>query len=405
MKQVITMRTVYASILFLLLIFNAAAVSAQDSDFSAERERAIRMINDGKFLEALPLFERLAASKQADGEIFFGLGIGLLYKADRSVETVERKAIRVKARNAFLKAKELGIQDADLDMLLSGIKPDGGERGKSDNPQANKAMEEAFAPFAARDFLKAAELYEKAAKLDPTLYEAALYTGNSFYGAKKYEEAGVWFAKAIAIDPNRETAHRYWADALMLSGKHKEAQDKFFDAIIAEPFNQLSWRGLIQFAQRSNIQLAHPKIEIPSNITGDQNGNKMTITLNESVLKGEKDGSNAWVVYGLSRAIWRNEIFAKTFPNEKSYRHSLNEETAALKSVLKMVEEQRKEIKTLNPSLAKLKKLNDEGLLETYILLARADAGIRQDYEAYRQSNRDKLKRYLAEYVVKNGGN
>jgi hypothetical protein len=64
-----------------------------------------------------------------------------------------------------------------------------------------------------------------------------------------------------------------------------------------------------------------------------------------------------------------------------------------------------KNAKKLNPSLTMLKKLNDEGLLEAYILLGRADAGIRQDYAAYRQANRDKLKRYLAEYVIKNGGN
>jgi hypothetical protein len=44
-------------------------------------------------------------------------------------------------------------------------------------------------------------------------------------------------------------------------------------------------------------------------------------------------------------------------------------------------------------------------LLESYILIARADTGIRQDYPAYRQNNREKLKRYLSEYVLKNGGN
>ena len=52
-----------------------------------------------------------------------------------------------------------------------------------------------------------------------------------------------------------------------------------------------------------------------------------------------------------------------------------------------------------------LKKLNDEGLLEAYVLFVRADAGIKQDYPTYRQNNRDKLKRYLTEYVMKNGGN
>ena len=39
------------------------------------------------------------------------------------------------------------------------------------------------------------------------------------------------------------------------------------------------------------------------------------------------------------------------------------------------------------------------------LLFVRADAGVKQDYSAYRQTNRDKLKRYLTDYVMKNGGN
>jgi hypothetical protein len=55
----------------------------------------------------------------------------------------------------------------------------------------------------------------------------------------------------------------------------------------------------------------------------------------------------------------------------------------------------------LNPSLTMLKRLNDAGLLEAYILISRSDPGIRQDYAAFRKNNRDKLKRYLAEYVIR----
>ncbi len=76
----------------------------------------------------------------------------------------------------------------------------------------------------------------------------------------------------------------------------------------------------------------------------------------------------------------------------------------ALHTVLTVLTES-KDVKKLNPALATLKKLNDEGLLESFILFVRADAGIKQDYPAYRQNNRDKLKRYLVEYMMKNGGN
>ena len=401
-------RAFFASIVFLAFVFGSVSVFAQQTDFAAERERAVQMINNGKYVESLPLFEKLAAAKEADAEIFFGLGIALLSKADQTNDVAARKALRVKARNALSKAKEMGVQNDDLDMILSGIKPDGGDRGKSDSPQANQAMSEAFAAFSRQDYSKAAELYEKAAKLDPSLYEAALYTGNSFYGAKKYDQAGIWFAKAIAIDPNRETAYRYWADGLWLSGKDKEAIDKYFDAIIAEPYSSMPWRGLIQYAQRNNIKLAHPKIDVPVNVSSSENGNtSMTLGMGEKT----DDGAFAWTAYGLSRAAWQtgkdgklSKDFSKAYPDEKTYRRSLAEETAALRSVLTVLKES-KDAKKLNPSLALLQKLNNEGLLEAYVLFARADAGVKQDYPAFRQNNRDKLKRYLSEYVMKNGGN
>ena len=76
-----------------------------------------------------------------------------------------------------------------------------------------------------------------------------------------------------------------------------------------------------------------------------------------------------------------------------------------LHGVLLAVKNGSKDVKNLDSSLAMLKKLNDAGLLESFVLFVRADAGMKQDYPAYRQNNRGKLKLYLAQYVMKNGGN
>ncbi len=366
------------------------------------------MVNNKKFAEALPLLEKLAADKRADKDVFVGLGITAWQLQDTIKDQNQWKQMRLKARNAFLKAKELGVTVPEIDLIIGSIKPDGGDKNKSDNPQAQAAHDEAFQAFASGDYKKAAAAYEKAATLDPTHYEAALYTGNSFYALKNYDKAGVWFAKAIALDPNRETAHRYWADGLALSGNKKAAEDKYLDAIIAEPYNSSAWRGLIQYAQNNSIKLAHPKIDIPVDFSSSGDGNtKITLGMGEK----NDDGSFAWTTYGFSRAAWQTDKngklskeFSKSYPNEKVYRRSLAEEMNALYTVLTVVKES-KDVKKLNPALATLKKLGDEGLLESYILFVRADAGIKQDYPAYRQNNRDKLKRYLLEYVIKNGGN
>jgi len=94
--------------------------------------------------------------------------------------------------------------------------------------------------------------------------------------------------------------------------------------------------------------------------------------------------------------------FAKAHPNEKSYRHSLSEESAALGAVIEAIANKQKavKIKSLNPQLATLLKLSQAGLIEAYVLFARADEGIAQDYAAYRAEHRDKLRQYLSDYFM-----
>jgi len=86
------------------------------------------------------------------------------------------------------------------------------------------------------------------------------------------------------------------------------------------------------------------------------------------------------------------------------YRHSLREEYQALSLVAESVEAQLKqgELKEsdLNKSIANLLKLHREGLLEAYILLVKPDDGIVRDYPEYRANNREKLRRYMNEYVT-----
>ena len=90
----------------------------------------------------------------------------------------------------------------------------------------------------------------------------------------------------------------------------------------------------------------------------------------------QNDGTLHWLVYEITCADWKRDLFAKAYPDEKEYRHSLPEEAAALRKVAEGVSRDMKagKIPSLDPSLATLVKLNDEGLLEPYVLLTRADA-------------------------------
>jgi hypothetical protein len=218
-----------------------------------------------------------------------------------------------------------------------------------------------------------------------------------------FVQAEIWYQKAIAINPDRETAYRYSATPLMKQGKTVEARDRYITAFITEPYSGHARAGLIQWAKATNTNVAHPRIDIPTNVTFDEKGDaKMNLDAN-ALLGGKDDGSSAWIAYGATRSTWHKEKFAKAFPKEKVYRHSLAEEADALRNVITLATADKK-TKTLTPALATLKKLNDEGLLEAYILLAQVDEGISQDYQTYLKQNRDKLRRYMVEYALTGGG-
>ena len=360
------------------------------------------LIKQQRFTEALPILEKIVAAEPANAEMQFYLGFALLGQGNNTKDSSQRKALRVRGRNAFIKAKELGVQEPVVEALIQSIPVDGsGGNSFSQNDDANNLMVEAEAFFAQGKHAEALRNYQKALQLDPKLYEAALFSGDVYTQKGEFAQAEPWYQKAIAIDPNRETAYRYSATPLMKQGKIEAARDRYIEAFISDPFNRFATTGLVQWGQATKTQLAHPKIDIPTNVTFDEKGNVKVDLGADALLNGAQDGSFAWIAYGAARNGWRKEKFAKAFPNEKTYRHSLTEEAEAIRSVLTLAVDDKK-TKNLNPSLAMLKKLNDAGLLEPYILLVRTDEGIARDYPAYRNQNRDKLRRYVLEYVIAN---
>ncbi|MCI0490310.1 MAG: tetratricopeptide repeat protein [Blastocatellia bacterium] len=389
----------------LSMLWHPDALYAQTGESLQEmKQKAAELIKQQKYTEALPILEKLVLAEPDDPENHFHLGFALIAQANVTRDGAARKALSVRARNAFIKSKELGIKQPAIDALIQSIPPDGlDDKSFSQNAEANELMTEAEALFSEGKSDDALRNYQKALQLDPKLYVAALFSGDIYLQKGDFRQAEIWYQKAIAIDPNKETAYRYSATPLMREGKYDQARDRYVEAYITEPYSRFSAAGLTRWAQATNTRLGHPKIDIPTNITFDEKGDAK-INLDASALLGGKDdGSVAWIAYGLTRSTWRKEKFAKTFPQEKIYRRSLAEEADALRSVLTVATGDKK-VKKLSPSLEKLKKLNDEGLLEAYILLAKADEGIATDHPAYLMKNRDKLRRYVVEYVLTNGG-
>ena len=388
----------------LLLALPAAAYAQGGEDIGALKQRAAELMKQTKYTEALPILEKIAAAEPDDAQTQFYLGFALIGQAKNTKEPAARKALRVRARAAFVRAKELGVREPVVDAFIQSMPPDGSEGSKfSENVEADRLMTEAEAFFVQGKLDDALKNYQSALKLDPKLYTAALFSGDVYKERGDFQQAEVWYQKAIEIDPYRETAYRYSATPLMKQGKHDQARDRYVEAYITEPYNKFSVAGLSQWAQVTRTRLAHPAIDIPTDVKFDEKGDAQINLDFGALASGKDDGGFAWIGYGAARSLWRKEKFAKTYPQEKAYRHSLAEEADALRMVLAAAAGDKK-TKTLSPALAKLKKLDEEGLLEAYILLARPDQGIAQDHPAYLRQNRDKLRRYVVQYVLNGGG-
>lgn len=409
-------RAVFVLFLILLTLCAPSGLRAQGTgNNSAERQRAFELWDKNNHAEAVVLLEKLAAANPSDVEVLARLGFSLYSITAPMKDPAERKKTRERARTVLLHARELGdnsnLSQMTLDVLSS---PDATDIPFSNLKEAEASMRAGEAAFIKGELDKALAAYEHALKLDPRLYEAALYAGDMYFrkgivaaGAQEkkemFDKAGERFARAIAINADRETAYRYWGDALMNQKQMGEARDKFIEAIIAEPYNKSGYVGLAQWAQNNQVRIGHPEIKQPSSsVTSSTKNGETLMTIDPKGLDPTSGPGYYWAFYDLTRATWGKTNFSKEYPAEKTYRHSLKEEAAALRLVAETASRDLKSGKTgpLDSSLDNLIKLHEAGLIEAYVLFVRPNQGIAQDYAEYRKAHRDKLRRYWSEFVV-----
>lgn len=392
-----------------LLLMLLAAVSftialdahGQTSTGDDARKKAFELFRQDKDLEALPLFEELALKNPEDRDVLLGLGVCLLAEAGTLDDQEAAATERVRARQVLLKARKLGQKSALLENLLQTI-PEDGKTHYSSSP-ADQAMRAAEAAFSRRDFDEAIKNYSRVLEYEPKRYAAVLFIGDTYYAKKDWTRAAEWYQRAIDLDPNRETAHRYYSDMLLKNGDAAGARTRVIQAVVAEPYNPITWRALKYWADANKLELRRVHIDVPNNVS-QKDAKNITITIDP---KAPEETTSLWLAYGLTKASWRGDEFKKRFPEEKQYRHSLAEEALALTTAVTIWTESNQAEKNKkassppkDPNLLLLLKLHHAGMIEPYVLLNAADDGIAQDYNAYREKNRQKLEQYLSEFVV-----
>jgi len=377
---------------FLLLVNIGLAQTppapALTEDKAALRAKAFEFVRQNRYLDALPLLEKLAPLYPNDADIWAQYGIALGTQSMTIAAPAERKSARIKAYNALAKARDLGTKSQIALSILDQIPPDGSDDTLAETDhEFEKNIREGEAYFGRGEYDKAFAAYEKALKIDPKSYGAVLFMGDCLYAAGKYKESEVWFAKAVGMDPDREHAYRFWGDALMNQKKNLEARDKFIGALIAEPFSRLTWDRLVTWVAETGTKA------VPQPVNPPGNGVNGEIVLDEKLLKPE-DGSIHWRKY--------NEMRASQLIANGSKRRTLADESAIFRKIAEVARGEMKsgKIKNPHPSLVNLVKLDDAGLVESYVLLLRADDDVLEDYESYRDKNRDKLRKFIIEFLL-----
>ncbi|MGA2005007.1 MAG: tetratricopeptide repeat protein [Terriglobales bacterium] len=391
-----------------ILVAIPATCLAQSSQTTKEKDaedpklqHALELFRQGKFVDALPLYEALAVDHPSDPAVLERWAWCTFQSAATVPDQQERRKVRARAHAIAVRAKSADDNSQILQLMIEQPEDGGSEVPFSDRKEVDEAMKAAEADYSRGKLDKAREGYLRVVLIDPNNYEAALFIGDVYFKQHVQGSAGEWFARAIQIDPNRETAYRYWGDSLVAMGKEDEARSKFIDAIVADPYSGRSWTGLQNWLQRNKVLLNNIRLKDRSSVTAKDDKN-VNITLDSSLGKNDPDG-DAWTAYALGRAGWHTEKNEKEFPNIPRDRHTLQEEAYALNFMVTVLKEEKgyeKKLPKLDPSLRTFIKIQEAGFVEPFVLLNRADQGIAQDYPTYRAANRDKIRRYLDEIVV-----
>ena len=135
-------RTLLLALAVLLTFTASSALAQSDDSLPVVKQKAEELIKAQKFTEALPLIEKIVVAEPDNAHMQFNLAFALLGRASVTKDEAERKALRLRARSSFLKAKELGEQAPVLDALISGLPADGADTDPFSGKYSGKRFNE-----------------------------------------------------------------------------------------------------------------------------------------------------------------------------------------------------------------------------------------------------------------------
>ena len=386
-KRNLTSLIILLSICFVL----TANIKAQEQVTEEQIAEAVNLVRQNRYIDALPLLEKIALAFPNNGEIWADYGIAVVMNAVTINDAAERKKEMEVGIKVLQRAKKLGTENTRALYFLDEFEDfDGTDNFSNANTEVEKALREGEAHFGRGEYDLAFKAYEKAHKLDPKNYEAVLFMGDCFYAQKKYKEAEVYFEKAVKINPEMESGYRFWGDALLYQEKHEAALEKFLDALLVAPFSRMTWDSLGRWAEKTDAKYEPIAVAPPGNESFG------SIEIKSNLLKAD-DGTKFWSHYD---ETIKKQMTAKSAAGNTDF--SLADETAAWKNVADNFRKAMKkgDVKYPDQNLINLLKLDDENLIEPYILLLRPRENFGEDFVAYSKEKPAKIKQFVRMYIL-----
>ncbi len=391
------MKIVAATVFSLLTLAAIPFLRAEEPPL--ELQGALWLRGEMRYEEARQALTNWVAKHPDDGRAHYEYGYTLMLQATAESDATRATALRKEAYALATKAKTLGYDNAVLDLVLQATDANGTDlrdpKAFSAKPEAAELIKQGEQAFSSGKMEEALAFYQKAYALDPHSYSAALFTGDVYFTQKKYAAAIEWFDKAIATSPNRETAYRYAADALVKLNRPREALDRYIDAVVAEPYNRIP-REMLQRVRGATLRT--PAYALPQvTVTLENGAPKITLPPPD---KSTPTLTAALLAYAAARGTWLKDERQKYFPADAPPRHSLAEEVYGLRFLAdyfgSISAKDAKGSEAISTTIATIKSLDQEGLLESFLLLDRPDNGLAEDYATYRLAHRSDLVRYIS---------
>src|SRR5258706_13491280 len=110
------------SLALLLVTIAQPTVYGQTGESPQEmKKNALALVREQKIVQSLPIWEQLALATPNDPDVQFNLGFALIAKTNITNDSAQRKALRIRARQAFVRAKALGQKEPVLEALIEGL--------------------------------------------------------------------------------------------------------------------------------------------------------------------------------------------------------------------------------------------------------------------------------------------